>query len=369
MNKKFQRIETIKSRLREIADLMETENREMTDSEKSEVFSLRREKTMLELQLEGRESKTPATSDKWGTITSYVREVARGSRQIELHLREEGTEVPASTATETSMLTADMKPGDLVPLTVGDILYPVEEALIWDKIGVRIPTGLAGEYSWPVVDNDVEATFAGEGVDIDEVKVDLSKVSAVQQRVGIAMSETREAVFNSNGKVEEIIRKTIPASIAKAINKIVLSPTQVEGQTLKGPLVGCASYSTTYDFKGFNTAKAKLLQKGYTEEGFCWVMSYAMKAELEATPMDAGSGIMILRDNKLCGLPVFCTSLVGNDVYLGDWRYQVCGQFGTPSFIVDPYSKATAGKTRFVLNTNYGTATLRPDAFLKVTKK
>lgn len=373
MVKKQRRISEICARIREVADLMEREKREMTEEEAKEIKSLKREKTMLELQITGAQdpANAPMTREaKWANLTKNFRELAKSRRQMEYQLREEGaTTGDTATTAETSMFTNDMAKGNLVPLTVGDILYPIEEELIWNKIGVRIPTGLSGEYSWPVVGSDVEAEFAGEGVEINEVKVELDKVSATQQRVAIAMSETRESVFNSKGKVEEIIRTMIPRAVARAINKVVLSPAKIANQQLAGPLVKAPAYKCTYDFKGLNGAKAQLLAKGYSEEGMVWVMSYAKKAELEATPMDTGSGIMVIRDNKLCGLPVYCTAIVGDDIYLGDWRYQVVGQFGTPSFVVDPVTKATSGKIRFILNTNYGTATLRQDAFLKCEAK
>ena len=39
------------------------------------------------------------------------------------------------------------------------------------------------------------------------------------------------------------------------------------------------------------------------------------------------------------------------------------GLFGPISFVVDPYSQARKDAVDFVLNVNYGTKTLRPEAF------
>ena len=49
---------------------------------------------------------------------------------------------------------------------------------------------------------------------------------------------------------------------------------------------------------------------------------------------------------------------------IGDWGYQPMGLFGTLRFIVDPYSQARKDAVDFVLNTDYATKTLRPEAFL-----
>ena len=49
--------------------------------------------------------------------------------------------------------------------------------------------------------------------------------------------------------------------------------------------------------------------------------------------------------------------------------YQPMGLFGDINFVIDPYSKARQDAVDFVLNANYGTTTLRKEAFLlgKVT--
>ena len=56
-------------------------------------------------------------------------------------------------------------------------------------------------------------------------------------------------------------------------------------------------------------------------------------------------------------------TILTENIGLGDWRYQPMGLFGQISFIVDPYSQARKNAVDFVLNTNYGTKTLRPEAF------
>lgn len=93
-------------------------------------------------------------------------------------------------------------------------------------------------------------------------------------------------------------------------------------------------------------------------------MTKAQKAIAEATPKDAGSGIMVCENDHIAGLPVFTTNYIGeNNIGLGDWRYQPMGLFGDMSFVIDPYSQARKDAVDFVLNVNYGTTTLRKEAF------
>ena len=93
-------------------------------------------------------------------------------------------------------------------------------------------------------------------------------------------------------------------------------------------------------------------------------MSYAQKAEFETTPKDAGSGIMICENDKILGLPVFCTPEIEDGyIGLGDFSYLAAGFFGNLSFIVDPYTLSRENSVDFVLNNNFGMVVLRKEAF------
>lgn len=354
----FERIQEINEKLRENAQRARTEKRDFSEAEKAENEELLREKSWLQIEIQSqqmqRDQKNGETA-KENKLTEFVRSVAKGKESVTAVIRAAG-----------DMATADLSATQ--PLTVGEIVNKVEEDLVWNKLGIRIPTGLGGQYEWPIV-GDVEATFAGEGVDVTPVKVDISKVAAVQQRVAVSMALTRESVFNSQGKIEQIVREAEPAAIARAINKVVLSPTKVTGQNLQGPFVTATKSTIDFNFAGLNKAKATLLAKGYENDSLVWVMDEATKAELECTPKDAGSGIMVIENGLLCGRPVFTASVMGGKIGLGDFRYQVVGHFGNAELIVDPYSKAKAGKIEFTLNANFGTATLAQDAFVLLTKK
>ena len=76
----------------------------------------------------------------------------------------------------------------------------------------------------------------------------------------------------------------------------------------------------------------------------------------------------MIQNGMLCGLPVYTSNEIRDTdgtefIGLGDWRYQPMGLFGDIRFIVDPYSKARKDAVDFVLNADYATITVRPEAF------
>lgn len=367
MRKEARRVAEIVARMKEMHSTIEKEQRALNDEEKKELKALEREQDMLLLQ--SRAYDLPDTGEKV-TVKTYFRDALKtGRRNMNLVFRAEGA-ADTTGGTDTMMMTGDVKKGALMPVTIGDVVKPLRENLIYNKIGVQIPTGCRGVYEWPVVEA-VKATIAGEAVKVAARKIDLSKVPVVKQRIAVVVEASRESLFESDGKLEAIIREQLPLAVAETVNQIITSPEKVaENCAISGPFVGKTATAVEYSFKGLNQAKAALLKKGVRSDRMAWIMTEATKAELEATPKDTGSGIMVIENERLCGLPVFCSEAIGDgNIGLGDFTYQVCAQFGEVYLIVDPYTGADSNTVRFVLNVDLGTATLRPEVFALYKKK
>lgn len=344
-------------RIGEIADLCEKEQRERTEAETAEYNALMRENQLLQMKMQAvaveQLRENPNTSAEASRI---IRENVAAGRQTRIMLMRD------------LVMVSDVTAGGIIPVKMQDILDPLVEGLILDKVGLPMPTGLAGDYIWPTYET-VEASIQGEGVALTGTKISMSKLTASPQRIGIAIPVTRQAINQTEGVVEMVVKRLMPLSVTMLLNKILFSTTKVSGATtLIGPFVALASspvgVSTEPTFKDFNKVKAKVLATGVDGEHLCWVMTKAQKAIAEATPKDAGSGIMVCENDHIAGLPVFTTNYIGEGfIGLGDWRYQPMGLFGDISFIIDPYSQARKDAVDFVLNVNYGTTTLRSEAF------
>jgi hypothetical protein len=98
-----------------------------------------------------------------------------------------------------------------------------------------------------------------------------------------------------------------------------------------------------------------------------------MKAMLECTPKDKGSGRMIIENGTLAGYPVFCTEFINygadgqksNAEYIaaGAFAYLAANQYGDARLIVDPYTAAGSDSVVVTLNTEWSLTTLRKEAF------
>lgn len=400
-------------RITAIADVCEKEQRERNDAENTEFEAIMRENQLLQMKMQAAtaEHLREHPNAQEDAIKIIRENAANGQRTEIMFLRD-------------MMMVQDVANGAVVPLNIQDILKPLQEGFILDKVGLPMPTGLSGDFVWPMYEM-VEAELAGEGAELSDTKIPFSKMTAAPERMGIAIPVSNQSLNQTDGLLETIVREVMPLAIRLLLNKIVCGVNKVNNATnLIGPFVALkdnpVSLSAVPTFKELNAEmKAAVLETGIDGTNLCWVMTKSMEAILEGTPInEKGVFLPMIQDGKLCGLPVY-TSNVVRDVKisyqkyngsawakaedfdpgkntakftvtsadaiaglkgmasgdyvkivdstefigLGDWRYQPMGMFGSLRFIVDPYSKARKDCVDFVLNSDFATKTLRPEAF------
>ena len=167
------------------------------------------------------------------------------------------------------------------------------------------------------------------------------------------------------------MKQQLPKAISRTLNKIAFSPSAVNGATtLIGPFATSGVLKSEFSgsvptYAELLAMKGKIMGAGVENDGtLAYVMTETMKAVLEATPKDQGSGLMIIQNDAINGVPVLCTNYVGEDnIGLGVWSYFPMGQFGNIRMTIDPLSKSREDVIDCVINTDAGSTVLRKEAF------
>lgn len=362
------RYNEIAEEFRAMADTLEKEKRGYTADEQKHVDELRAEQDRISARLRGEEFAeilTPAQSaaQRLAEAERAIRENVKRGVSTTIRLVRETPPAVSSEPTITDINVANA--GNIVRINLQDVLMPLQEGLILAKVGLPLMTGLVGEYVWPVA-SMVEATIGGDNMELTEQKISLSALKAVPDTIGVTCGVTRRTINQSGGIIETIVKNLLPMAVAKAVNKAMFGTTAATGATnLVGSFIGKIPTQITKTFADINKLKAAVLKSGVEGEHMAWVMTKSTKAILEATSKDTGSGIMICENDMIAGIPVFTTEFIGDDyIGIGDFTYQPVGQFGDFSFIVDPYTEARKDVVQFTLHVDFGTKTLRSDAFV-----
>lgn len=372
----YERLDAIKSRLSEIAQGLESDKarEDFTDAEKGERKALYREMDILEMKIK---AATPtieiAHREDIAEANRQMRECIKNGKRFEL-------KVSRAVASDFGGNTSGyLNPGtstNPAPVTMGDIVEPLYSKTILAAIGSPLLTGLKGNYQWPVVET-FDATINDEGVALGDTKIDVNKLIAKPERLGVAVPITREALNETDDLLQLVCTQYMPVAAAALMNKIMFSTSKIAKATnLVGPFVNLkAANKKTYTTDAPSLAellalKGAVLGANIMPEGLCYVMTETTKALLEGTPKWNGSNQAIVGDDgKISGVPVFCSSYVDEGTVLfGSFKYAPQGLFGDMSVIIDPYTLARKNSIDFVLNADYAITVLREEAFAMLSK-
>lgn len=364
--------EAINIRMNEIADKAQAEKRELSSEENVEYQKLQADFAKL-----GREiamnvdvvnymNAKPNVQKSKNALLREAFQGAMGSQQKEFAVKREWVD---------GVEMADIAAGGMVPLTIKDILPPLEMGLIWDKVGIQVETGVIGDISWPVM-GSVEASVLGEKETLTDTGVDLSNIKPKKERVGITIPVTYQAINDTNSNLLGIIQTQARMGITRLLNRVAFSHQNFTS-TFHGPFAGSKTQGSfagsVPTLKELMEMKGKVAATGVEMSGFCFVMSENMKAILEATPIDAGSGRMIIENGTIKGYPVFTTEYInyGSDknkaaveyVAAGCFGYLAANQYGDLRIVVNPYSRAKDDIVEVTINGDWSITTLRSEAF------
>lgn len=364
------RLFEVKKRMSVILDAAENEKRGLTDVEKQEFDALKLEQDVLKVKLEKRALgmvDPKEVQERDAAFADMAIRMLHGADMGNYSSAMDGKamRIVHERAAANIINTAGAAP--LVPITIGEIIKPLEKGLILDKVGCKMQYGLTGDFVLPIV-SGVEATIEDENAEVNDSKIDIASLKPSPKRVSLSIPVSNDAVDQTNNALRSIVIEGISKALERLLNKWQFSPTKITAKASDGVFVKTdpdLTFATTPSWKDACKLKGTILKAGIPSDGtICYVCSATMQAELESTPREAGDSRMIMEDGKINGCPVYITEYIGEDTLgCGVFSYSLIGQFGEMRLTVDPYTGVKKNVTYFVLNTKYDQIQVRKEAF------
>ena len=293
-----------------------------------------------------------------------------------------GTKGSAALELRAASMVAAADIAGVIPVTVGDLVEPLEKGLILGLLGIKMPTGLSGDYKYPLIPY-VEASIAGRDASLSDTSFDIQALTPNPQRVGITIPLSNWALTQSDNVLYNEVVKALSQSIARLLNRWMFQP-----QAVVSGVCGAMAYdaeknpikqvplSAVPTYKELMSMPGAVESTGaYNDGTFAFVMSARMAAILRATPAGNGDKMIISDDNKLGGYPVYLTEEIeskGDKTYnsaplhvgFGRWSDAQVGQFGGMRLTVDPYTRAKDDVTVLTLNADFSEDVIRKGSFV-----
>jgi len=261
--------------------------------------------------------------------------------------------------------------GQLVHNDAPKVFMPFAPKTFLEKLGATRWTSLKGNVPL-VTGNNYDFQWLAETAAITVQKQQFDGGSLSPKRLGAAVEISNQLLIQSSVDVEATVRGLLFAGYDRAINAAAINGAGGLEPTGLLNTVGIQE-STTVVATPATRAMIIELQSlieiaNATEDSLGYLMSPGLKASLQNTKVDAGSGLFLLDAGPLLGYKVVTSTLVpelaSNQVMIfGDWSKLYIGEWGSMSVLSDPYSASLSNSVRLVVNAHADVAIAQPEAF------
>lgn len=355
------KIAEIKSDMRNILDTAESEKRSLSEDEKNSLETMRDEKTMLELRMSAEESEIKVRKDNEESEfrSKFAIEITNAVKRNERF----ALDVRATPPIDSTDVA------DTISILQKDVIYALEPAIVVNKIGLKMQTGVVGQPMWPIIAG-VEASILGENIEVSDSTLDFNKITASPKRLSVSIPVSRRAIYQSNLNLYSEVTKQLGLAVARTMNKWLLSAPDAIQTGLVSPFAkgdDIVPFAGDYPtFEEIADLESAVFDANVMPDGFgAYVMSTSMYGKLKSTPIAPNYPSMIIQpDGTINGYPLIVTNQFPQGyVGFGFFSYAVMSEFAGSQVIVDPYTGAKRNLVYFVYNGDFDITLLHPEAF------
>ena len=160
----------------------------------------------------------------------------------------------------TRAVTDTTRIAPTVPITVAELMMPLDNGIVFDKLGLKIQTGLKGDFQYPSVAG-IEATFEGENVEVSDQSITMEKLTGNPKRISMSVPVSNTAIDESNINLQALVIQLFNAGMANLLNKWMLSKTVLTKNVAApaGPFVAAVATPAVQVAKGATVTWANII--------------------------------------------------------------------------------------------------------------
>ena len=366
------KIALLKEEMRELIDNAEIEKRSLSDDEKSLFETKEQQIKDLQTQIEDTnkrsvDNNTEINTDKINMKKNFKENIALAMQAITNNRSLEDLEnVAGNVISLRAVNTGETLTGEVDAVRgeyATELLEPLQDALIVNQLGIKtIVTEKA--VVMPSV-SSVEASIEGETTELVGQKLEFAKTKVTPFRVGLSLPFSNTAIKEADINLVNYAINLAGKSEAQLINKVMFAKEAVNGQ--KGAFVdayAAETGTTAISYKNIVKLAAKVKKNNVIfDNTAAYVINPDTEAELKTTPIDAGSGRMVLENGVMNGFPVLVSNAVSGYIGFGVFSNFLIQKVGTPDMVVDNLSRSKENITEINFNDNIALQTIRKEAF------
>lgn len=271
------------------------------------------------------------------------------SGQIQLPIEERGA----------AQATVQYAGQEIVETEKLNILEPLRNRMVLNELGATFMTGLVGNISIPTY-SGTNCTWEDE---VDAAKDGLGTFGTVDyspKRITAYIDVSKQFINQDAVGAEALLRQDIVNAVADKLEATILGSAAGSSKQPKG--IFYQAGEPTLTFAGLVDMEETLEEHNITGE-YKFVVNPSIKATLKTTTVGGTKSDlrMLLENGEANGYKVLSTGNCAG-IALANWSDLLVCQFGALDLTVDPYSQATKGCVRIVVNAYFDAGFRRADS-------
>lgn len=264
---------------------------------------------------------------------------------------------------QRAAITVATEGEDVVETDFTSILEPLRAKNVLVNAGATFLTGLVGDVQVPVMAGS-NVTWEGETAAASDGAGSFSNVKLTPKRLTCYVDVSKQFLVQDSLDAENLIKRDIINAINSKLESTILGSAAGSATQPAGLFYVAAGDSLTSiaDYGDICDLEADV--EDANVNGECkYVMSNKAKAALRGMIKGTNNTGMVFEHGQVDGTEAYNTSNVqGKNIAFGDFSNLAIGQWGAIDLVVDPFSQATNGKVRLVVNAYFDAKVLREGA-------
>ena len=268
---------------------------------------------------------------------------------------------------ERAAITVAAEGEDTVATNLYNVMEPLRAKNVLVQAGAKFITNLTGDVQIPLM----TAQNCGWESEIGEAKDGAGTFSSVKlspRRLAAYIDISKQFLIQQSSGCEQLIRQDLINALNAKLEATILGAE--EGDLTKPEGIFHKIDPTAHTVSSFAdlvNAESDIEDANVVGE-MKYIMSNKAKAAFRSMAKSAKTTQLVMEGGQIDGTPVLNTSHVaGKNFVYGDFSNLAIGQFGAVDLLVDPYTKASSGQIRIIINAYFDAKVLRPEAFVTGT--
>lgn len=250
---------------------------------------------------------------------------------------------------------------DVVVTDFTNILEQLRAKNVLVAAGARYLTGLVGDVQVPIMGAS-NVTWEGETAAAKDGAPTFDHLKLQPKRLTAYVDVSKQFLVQDSLDAEALIRQDIVNAVNSKLEATILGSASGSTTQPQGIFYSTSALTSISTFADVCNLEAAVEDANVLGE--CkYVMSNKAKAALRNMAKSTKSTQLVMENGTIDGTPVLNTSHVeAKNVAYGDFSNLAIGQWGGIDLTVDPFTQASNGKVRLVINAFFDAKVLRPEA-------